>query len=90
MVTFKYSLDLYQMHASINVNTNPNYNGVKTEEEARVACARKIDAEIAEHKAKMEKDITNLTLRLNALEGLRNAMYVGELPPEQPKVQPQS
>lgn len=89
MVTFKYSLDLCAVNASINANTSPS-NGVKTEEEARVACARKIDTEIAAHKARMERDIADLTRRLNALESLRNAMYVGELPPEPPKVQPQS
>lgn len=84
MVTFKYSLDTFNRTFSINASANPTYNGVHTECEARVACARKLDERIAAHREKMAKDIADLTKELNDLEGLRNSVYVGELPSVQP------
>jgi hypothetical protein len=81
MVTFKYTYDRYNRCLAINASASPTYNGVKTELEARVALARKLDCDIAAQKAKMEKEIAELTQELNDLEGLRNSVYVGELPP---------
>lgn len=85
MVTFKYSFDRYNRTFAINASANPTYNGVKTEHEARVALARKLDGEIAAQKAKMDKEIADLTKELNDLEGMRLAVYVGELPAPEPK-----
>jgi len=86
MITFKYTYDRYQRQVAINASAQPTYNGVKTELEARVALARKLDGDIAEHKAKMEKEIGALNQELADLEGLRNSVYVGELPVPPPIV----
>lgn len=87
MVTFKYTYDRFNRAVAINVCANPTYNGVKTELDARVQLARRIDVDIVTHKAKMEKEIASMTQELNDLEGLRNSIYVGELPaPETPTV----
>lgn len=81
MITFKYTYDRYNRQVAINASANPTYNGVKTELEARVACARKIDGDIAAQKDKLEKATSELKQELNDLEGLRNSIYVGGLPP---------
>jgi hypothetical protein len=80
MATFKYSYDRSVRHVAINVSTNPSYGGVKTEQEARVACARKIDGDIAELKEKFARQQTAFQEELSVLEDLRNSVYVGELP----------
>lgn len=81
MITFKYTYDRYNRQVAINASASPTYNGVKTELEARVACARKIDCDIAAQRDKLEKEQAALRQGLNDLEGLRNSIYVGELPP---------
>lgn len=84
MATFKYSYDRSSRHVAINVSASPCYGGVKTEQEARVACARKIDGEIAELKEKFARQQAAFQEELSVLEDLRNSVYVGELPPWTP------
>jgi hypothetical protein len=81
MATFKYSYDRSVRHVCINVSSNPTYGGVKTEQEARVLCARKIDGDIAELKEKFIRQQKAFQEELSVLEDLRNSVYVGELPP---------
>jgi hypothetical protein len=80
MITFKYVYDRCSRQVSIIASASPTYNGVPTELEARIALARKLDGDIAAQKVKMEREIAALTQELNDLEGLRNSVYVGELP----------
>jgi hypothetical protein len=84
MATFKYTYNRLERHVAINVSACPNYGGVKTEQEARVACARKIDGEIASLKDRVAREVTKLQEEINVLEDLRNSVYVGELPPALP------
>ena len=81
MATFKYSYDRSVRHVCINVSASPTYGGVKTEQEARVLCARKIDDDIAELKEKFVRQQKAFQEELSVLEDLRNSVYVGELPP---------
>jgi hypothetical protein len=84
MATFKYTYDRSARHVAINMSAHPSYGGVKTEQEARVACARKIDGEIADLKERVAREVAALTQELNILEDLRNSIYVGELPTVSP------
>ena len=80
MITFKYTYDRYNRTIAINASACPTYNGVKTELEARLSLARRIDTDITEQKEKMAKEIAAMNQELADLEGLRNSIYVGELP----------
>lgn len=84
MATYKYSYDRSVRHVTINVSANPTYGGVKTEQEARVLCARKIDGDIADLKAKFARQQATFQEELSSLEDLRNSVYVGDLPTVSP------